>query len=107
MENQYQDSNIDKDDIVIVTDEDGNEHECIVLDIVEYKNKNYAALVAADYLDEMNDEPNNATDLFIMEIENTEDEKEEFFKLIDNDEDYEEICQLMIDRLSEDFDIEE
>ncbi len=93
--------NLEDDELVIVTDEDGNKHECVILDLVEFKNKNYVSLVPADSL---NCSDADIADLFIMEIES--DGKNEYLKSIEDQENYEEICQLMIDRLSEDFEVE-
>lgn len=107
MNNSCQKYNINPDDIIIITDNDGNKHDCVILDIVEYKNKNYAALIPAnivDAFDEEDTENTDATNLFIMEIET--DDKGDFLKSIEDQDNYEEICQLMIDRLSDNFDIE-
>lgn len=104
-----QDFNLEDDDIILVTDEDGNQHECVILDIIEYKNKNYASLVPANILEDAEDslsesEDIDTADLFIMQIESGKDG--DILKSIENDSNYEEICQIMIDRLSDDFDIE-
>lgn len=110
MNNNIPESDINSDDIITITDDDGIEHDCIILDIIEYKNKNYAALIPADVAGELNnendesDENTNSTDLFIMEV--ASDDDGEFLVSIEGKDDYEEICQLMIDHLSDDFDIE-
>ncbi|MBP0979818.1 MAG: DUF1292 domain-containing protein [Oscillospiraceae bacterium] len=100
------DNELENNDLILVTDEEGNQHECMIIDIVEYKNKNYASLVPANIFEdsESNEEEIDTADLFIMEIESTDEG--DILKSIENDPYYEEICQMMIDRLSEDFDIE-
>jgi uncharacterized protein YrzB (UPF0473 family) len=97
------DMEIDSDDIVIVADEDGNEHECVIVDVLEYKGKNYASLVPCEFIGDDSDEGDTA-DLFVMEIE--QQDGQEYLKSIADNDDYEEICKLMIDRLSDDFDVE-
>lgn len=92
---------LEDDELVLITDEEGNQHECVILDLVEFKNKNYVSLVPANSL---HCPDTDIADLFIMEIES--DGKNEYLKSIEDQKNYEEICQLMIERLSEDFDIE-
>lgn len=101
LKNQNLDNQNSEENIVVITDEEGNNHNCVILDLVEFKNKNYVSLVPADSLDDSDSE---IADLFIMEIESDGDS--EYLKSIEDQENYEEICQMMIDRLSEDFDVE-
>lgn len=107
MDENFQKMDIERDDIVTVTDVDGNNHECVILDIVTYNNKNFASLVPVEILEdsEIGDEEElDTADFFIMKIES--DKNGSFLKSIDEDEDYEEVCQIMMERLSDDFDIE-
>ena len=107
MNNYSQKFDIDPDSFVTVTDEEGNDHQCVILDIIEYKDKNYVSLVPSEVLEDDDSNENEEIDtanLFIMEVETDEDG--EYLKNIEDKENYEEICKIMIDRLSEDFDIE-
>ena len=102
-----EEENIDNEnmeEVITLTDEEGNEHKCVILEVLEYNYKNYAALVLADSLDDKSEESDTA-ELFIMQVDN--DGEEEFLKAIDDNENYEEICKIMIERLSDDFEIQE
>lgn len=99
------DLGMEEDEIIIVSDEEGNEHQCVIIDVVELNNKKYAALVPYEVLsDDEEDINGEIADLFIMEIEETDEG--DVLKSILNDSCYEEVCKIIIDRLSEDFDIE-
>jgi len=59
--------NHDHEEVVILTDEEGNEREFIIVETMQVENNHYAVLVAADGEDE---------DGFIMRIEEDENGEE-------------------------------
>lgn len=105
MSKDIKDLGMEQDEIIIISDEEGNEHQCVIIDVVELNDKKYAALVPYEVLSD--DEENidgEIADLFIMEIEETSEG--DVLKSILNDSCYEEVCNVIINRLSEEFDIE-
>ncbi len=90
-------------DIIKLTDDDGKEYSFEVLDAIETDDGRYVALMPCfndpkDFLDD-------SGELVIAEVK--EDENgEEYFSDIEDDDEYDTVADLFIDRLSELYDID-
>lgn len=84
-------------EIFTLTDEEGNEHEFELMDIMEENGTVYYALVP--YTEDPNAVIEEDTELVILKV--GEENGEEFLATIDNDEEYERIGQIFIERISQ------
>lgn len=83
----------EENDIIEITDEDGNVIKCELYDIVEVEGKQYAVL-AEEGADE------EETELVLMRMVENGDSDEVFFETIDDDEEFEKV-QEYIESLAE------
>ncbi|UOF88832.1 DUF1292 domain-containing protein [Fodinisporobacter ferrooxydans] len=85
-----------ENDLVVLTDEDGGEHEFRVLEIIEVEGNNYAILQPAATEDD---------EAIILRIEEDEDGNEVLVD-IDDDDEWEKVAEtydtLLFDELDED-----
>lgn len=84
-------------EIFTLTDEEGNEQEFELVDILEEDGNIYYGLVP--YLDNPEAMIEEDTELVVLKV--GEENGEEFLATIDNDEEYERIGKLFIERISE------
>ena len=84
-------------EIFTLTDEEGNEQEFELMDIMEDNGTVYYALVP--YTEDPDAMIEEDTELVVLKV--GEENGEEFLATIDNDEEYERIGQLFIQRISE------
>ncbi|MGN1114789.1 MAG: DUF1292 domain-containing protein [Oscillospiraceae bacterium] len=87
-------------DLYTLEDEDGNEQTFEMLDAMEYENQTYYALTP--YFEDPNEMLNDSGELVILKSEFDGDE--EFMVSIDNDDEYEKIGNMFLDRLNEIYD---
>lgn len=91
-------------DLVTLTDEEGKEHEFELVDSLEHKGQSYVALIAsAETANEVIDDDGN---LVIMKIV-SEDGDDDVLELIEDDDEFEEISEIFMDRLSDLYEFEE
>lgn len=92
-------------DLITLTDEDGVEHEFELIDTLEHGDDTYVALIATP--EDPNEYLNTDGDLVIMKIVAEDDE--EILELIEDDDEFEEISDIFMNRLSDlyDFDVED
>ncbi len=94
-------------DVFTLTDEEGNEHEFELIDVMEVDGTQYYALVP--YTEDPEAALEEDTELVILKV--GEENGEEFLASIDNDEEYDRIGNMFIDRISqmleEDYDEED
>lgn len=64
--------------IIPLTDEDGNEVEFEFLDLIEYEDKEYVVLVPHEEMDE-------APEAVILQVENVEDENQESYVSVEDE----------------------
>lgn len=83
-------------EIFTLTDEEGNEHEFELMDIMEENGTVYYALVP--YSEDPDAMIEEDTELVILKV--GEENGEEFLATIDNDEEYERIGNIFIERIS-------
>ncbi len=87
-------------DVIVLTDENGNEIELEHLDTVEYNGGTYMAFIPADMTLE------DSYELIIMKVE--EDESgEEMLVTLDDEDELDEMFQIFSERLEESFEEEE
>lgn len=90
-------------DLISLTDDDGNEYSFEILDQIEYNDERYLALMP------QYDDPQKMLDsdgeLVVLKV--VADGDEEFFEEIEDDEEYEDVAGIFIDRLQDMFDINE
>ena len=68
----------ERDDVIVLTDEEGNEADFMVIDGVEYNGKTYLMLVSADEADD------DESEAIMLRIE--EEEGEEILVSVDGEE---------------------
>jgi len=85
-------------DLITLEDEDGAEHTFELVDTLDHKGESYVALIPADIMEE-------DQNLVIMKI--VEEDGEDILELIEDDDEYEEISDIFVDRLSDLFDFED
>lgn len=84
-------------EIFTLTDEDGTEHEFELMDVMEENGTVYYALVP--YFEDPESMIEEDTELVVLKI--AEENGEEYLATIDNDEEYERIGNIFIQRISE------
>lgn len=91
-------------DIMTLVDEDGTEREFEVIDNLVTENNEYFALVPTETPDNLDSDDG---ELVILKV--VEDNGEEFLEPIEDDDEFNEISEIFMDRLEEyyDFDTEE
>ena len=91
-------------DLITLTDEDGEEHVFELVDTLEHGGENYVALVA--YHEEPEEVLEDDGDLVIMKII-SEENGEEILEIIEDDDEFDEISEIFLDRLSDLYDFDE
>lgn len=84
-------------EIFTLTDEEGNESEFELMDVMELDGTIYYALIP--YTDDSDAMIEDDTELVVLKV--GEENGEEFLATIDNDEEYDRIGKIFIDRISE------
>lgn len=91
-------------DIVTLTDDDGKNYSFEILDAIETDTGRYLAMVP--YFEDPQEKLDDSGDLVLVKV--LEDENgDEYFEDIADDDEYETVADLFIDRLQEDYDISE
>lgn len=92
-------------DLITLTDEDGVDHEFELVDTLEHGDSTYVALIASP--ENAEELLNNDGNLVIMKVVAEEDE--EILELIEDDDEFDEISDIFMNRLSDlyDFDVED
>lgn len=89
-------------DFITLVDENGIEREFEIVDSLVTENNEYFALIPTETPENV---ANDDGELFILKV--VEDNGEEFLEPIEDDEEYEEISEIFIDRLEELYDFDE
>ena len=87
----------EENNLIEITDEEGNVLKCGLYDIIEFEGNQYAVLLEAEY-DE--DEP----EMVLMRY--SEEDGESYFETIDDDEEFEKVSQY-IETLDDEIEDEE
>ena len=88
---------IDEENIIEMTDEEGNVIKCELYDIVEFDGKQYALLIEAEADEE---------DPEVVLMKYSEEGNDVFFETIDDDDEFERV-QNYIESLEDEFDVED
>ena len=88
-------------DILSLVDEDGNEHEFEVIDSLEEGGERYLALVPAIDEEQLDEDG----ELVILKV--VEDEGEEFLEAIEDEEEFDKVSAIFVERLEEFYDFTE
>ncbi len=91
-------------DIVTLTDDDGKEYSFEILDAIETDSGRYLAMLP--YFADAKDRLDDSGELVLVKVFEDED-GEEYFEDIPDDDEYDTIADLFIDRLQDAFEIDE
>ena len=89
-------------DVITLVDENGIEREFEIVDSLVTENNEYFALIPTETAENL---ASDDGELFILKV--VEDNGEEFLEPIEDDEEYEEIAEIFMDRLEELYDFDE
>ena len=90
-------------DLITLEDEDGVEHEFEYLDSVKTEDGHFVALIPSHQSAEETLQYDG--ELVIMQVE--EEDGEEYLVTIEDDELFDKVADIFMDRLEEDYDIEQ
>ncbi len=90
-------------DIVTLSDEEGHEYQFEVLDAVETDEGRYLALLPV--YEKPEDIVEDSGELVVLKV--FEEDGEEYYEEIENDDEYETVADIFVDRLQDIFEIEE
>lgn len=90
-------------DILTLLDEDGVEHEFELVDTLDIEGQEYAALIPV--INDPEDFLSDSGELVIMKI--TQEDGEEFLDAVEDEDEYNRVSEVVIERLSEYFDFEQ
>ena len=85
------------DNIIILNDEEGNEVQFEFLDLVEYDDEEYVVLLP---IDEAEDE---AGEVVILKVEDTESEDEESYVSVDDQETLNTVFEIFKEKFKDEF----
>ncbi len=91
-------------DIVTLTDDEGKEYSFEILDAIETDTGRYLAMLP--YYADAKDRLDDSGELVLVKTV-LDDDGEEYFEDIADDDEYETIADFFIQRLSEEYDIDE
>ena len=89
--------------LITLCDEDGVEHIFEQIDYINIENKEYVALVP--YFEDAEDAMDYDGELVIMKV--VEEGDDAILSIIEDDDEFNEIAELFMQRLSSDFDFED
>ena len=90
-------------DLINLTDEDGKEYNFEVLDRLDIDSGSYLALIPV--YDDPKEMLDDEGDLVIAEVK-VDENGDEYFSDIEDDDEYDTVADLFIERLSELYDVE-
>ena len=89
-------------DFITLVDENGIEREFEIVDSLVTENNEYFALIPVETAENLSSDDG---ELHILKV--VEEDGEEFLEPIEDDEEYEEIAEIFMDRLEELYDFDE
>lgn len=89
-------NNEELDNIIILNDEEGNEVEFEFLDLIEFEGEEYVVLLPVEESDE-------AGEVVILKLEDTESEDEESYVSVDDDEVLNQVFEIFKEKFKDDF----
>ncbi len=88
--------------VLSLTDEDGVEHEFEILDELDVDDKHYVALIPAEESAEDEEEEGQ-----LIVLRSEEEDGEEYLAYIEDEEEFNRVAAMFVERLSEEYDFEE
>ena len=89
-------NNEELDNIIVLNDEEGNATEFEFLDLIEYEGEEYVVLLPADEADE-------AGEVVILKLEDTESEDEESYVSVEDEEVLNQVFEIFKEKFKDDF----
>ena len=89
-------NNEELDNIIVLNDEDGNESEFEFLDLIEYEGEEYVVLLPVE-------ESDDAGEVVILKLEDTESEDEESYVSVDDEEVLNKVFEIFKEKFKDDF----
>ena len=87
----------ESDNIVVLNDEDGNEVEFEFLDLIEYDGEEYVVLLPND------DEDEDAGEVLILKLEDTDSEDEESYVSVEDEEVLNKVFEIFKEKFKDEF----
>ena len=98
----------DRDDLIVLIDENGNEVEAEYIDTIEYRGNEYVVLLPRDENESDDEEDNGEEEVVILKVEQGENEDEESFVAIDDESEQDAVFEIFTQRMEEmEFDDED
>ncbi len=85
------------DNIVVLNDEDGNEVEFEFLDLIQYDGEDYVVLLPTE------DEGEEAGEVVILKLEDTEDEEQESYVSVEDEETLNAVFEMFKEKFKDEF----
>jgi len=89
-------NNEELDNIIILNDEEGNEAEFEFLDLIEFEGEEYVVLLPVE-------ESDDAGEVVILKLEDTESEDEESYVSVDDDDVLNKVFEIFKEKFKDDF----
>lgn len=86
------------DNIIVLNDEDGNEVNFEFLDLVELDGEEYVILLPTD------EEEEDAGEVVILQVEDTDSEEEESYISVENEEILNKVFEIFKEKFKDEFD---
>lgn len=84
------------DNIIVLNDEEGNEVEFEFLDLIEYEGEEYVVLLPTD-------EEDDAGEVLILRLEDTDSEEEESYVSVDDEETLTKVFEIFKEKFKDEF----
>ena len=85
------------DNIVVLNDEDGNEVEFEFLDLIQYEGEDYVVLLPTE------DDGEDAGEVVILKLEDTESEEEESYVSVEDEEVLNKVFEIFKEKFKDEF----
>ena len=85
------------DNIIVLNDEEGKEVQFEFLDLVEYENEEYVVLLPIE------DAEDDAGEVVILKVEDTESEDEESYVSVDDEETLNTVFEMFKEKFKDEF----
>ena len=89
-------NNEELDNIIVLNDEEGNEAEFEFLDLIEFEGEEYVVLLPVE-------EADDAGEVVILKLEDTESEDEESYVSVDDEEVLNKVFEIFKEKFKDDF----
>lgn len=84
----------DNDNIIVITDEDGNDIELELLDLIEFRGEEYVVLFPLD---------ENDSEVIILKLEKTDNEDEEVMSSLQDESVIEAVFEIFKEKFKDEF----